>query len=234
MALISGKPMNNNKLFLDERLVQNICSLCGEVTPDTKEHVIPRVFLEKPFPKELPTTLSCLECNNSYSKDEQYLACLIECVISGSTDPNKIARERISKTLRRDFRLRKMLENKKIESIEGRISFSIDKTRVENVLVKLARTHLFYLINEINLKDPKDLTYNPIINLSPKEKNQFFENKGYLYPEIGTRLFSELVKKNNFNWHIIQDGFYQFLIEIAENVSVKILIRNYLACTITW
>lgn len=158
--------MNNNKLFLDERLVQNICSLCGEViTPDTKitkEHVIPRVFLEKPFPKELPTTLSCLKCNNSYSIDEQYLACLIECVISGTTDPNKIVRKRISRTLEKDVKLRKMLENKKIESNEGRISFSIDnidKRRIENVLVKLARTHLFYLINEINLKDPKDLIY---------------------------------------------------------------------------
>src|SRR5258708_5405206 len=47
------------------------CVYCGgEAT--TKDHVIPRCFLEKPFPPNLPTVPSCRKCNQGYSKDEEY------------------------------------------------------------------------------------------------------------------------------------------------------------------
>jgi hypothetical protein len=163
--------------FVDERLNYNICSLCGNHKPDSKEHVIPKAFLEKPFPENLPTTISCRNCNESYSKDEQYLACLIECVICGTTDPNKIQRKRISRTLEKSKGLRKILQNNKIISDKGDISYNIDSERVENVLIKLARTHLFYYINEINYNKPSILKYEPIINFSSKEKKCFLKMK---------------------------------------------------------
>lgn len=165
-------------LFVDERLKYNICSLCGNSEPDSKEHVIPKVFLEEPFPNDLPTTISCRRCNESYSKDEQYLACLIECVICGTTDPNRIERKRISRTLKNSPGLKKMLQNNKIISDKGDISYNIDSARVENVLIKLARAQLFYYINEINYKKPLLIKYEPIINFSSEEKTLFFKNEG--------------------------------------------------------
>lgn len=219
--------------FADERLKYNICSLCGNPDPDSKEHVIPKVFLEEPFPKNLPTTISCRKCNESYSKDEQYLACLIECVISGTTDPDKIERKKISRTLKNSSGLRKMLKNDKTSN-KGDIFFTIDSKRVENVLIKLARAHLFYYINEINYEHPEILKYEPIINFTSEEKTLFFKNEGYLYPEIGSRYFISSIEEN-IDWHIIQEDSYQFLIESKSNlITVKILIRNYLACIITW
>ena len=36
------------------------------------------------YPYDLPTVEVCGECNNGFSKDEDYLVALIACVISGS------------------------------------------------------------------------------------------------------------------------------------------------------
>ena len=220
--------------FVDKRLNYNICSLCGNPKPDSKEHVIPKVFLEKPFPNDLPTTISCRKCNENYSKDEQYLACLIECVICGTTDPNKIERKRISRTLKKSPNLRKMLENNKTITDKGDIFFNIDSARVENVLIKLARAHLFHYINEINYEKPLFLKYEPIINFSPKEKALFLKNEGKLYPELGSRYFISSIEKN-IDWHIIQRDSFKFLIEVKSDYNtVKFLIRNYLACIVAW
>ena len=61
----------------------------------------------------------------------------------------------------------------------------------------------------------------------------FFQNESTLYPEVGSRYFISTIEKN-IDWHIIQEGSYQFLIESKSNqITVKILIRNYLACIIS-
>ncbi len=33
---------------------------------------------------------ACRKCNNDFSIDEEYLGCLLECVIAGSTAPEKL------------------------------------------------------------------------------------------------------------------------------------------------
>jgi hypothetical protein len=47
------------------------CVYCGRQAT-TKDHVVPRCLLEKPYPPNLPTVPSCRACNQSYSKDEEY------------------------------------------------------------------------------------------------------------------------------------------------------------------
>ena len=91
--------MDPNQLFADERYSM-YCVFCGNV-PTTREHAASKTLLDDPLPDNLPIVGSCHECNNGFSSDEQYLACLLDCIISGSTDADKMQWTKTAATLRR-------------------------------------------------------------------------------------------------------------------------------------
>ena len=78
--------------FGDDRQ-KGFCVHCGR-PPETQDHAPPKVFLDMPYPQHRPTLPSCLKCNNGFSADEEYLACFVECVVCGTTDPEKLTREK--------------------------------------------------------------------------------------------------------------------------------------------
>jgi hypothetical protein len=52
------------------------CIHCGG--PDeTRDHSPSKVFLDEPYPENLPVCPSCLQFNNTLSIDEEYLACFL-------------------------------------------------------------------------------------------------------------------------------------------------------------
>lgn len=85
------------KLFVDDRLMGR-CVYCG-TTPDTRDHCPSKVLLDEPYPDNLPVVEACLACNQSFSLDEQYVACFLECVMCGSTDPAALNRRNIQRIL---------------------------------------------------------------------------------------------------------------------------------------
>ena len=85
------------------------CAFCGGET-GTRDHCPSRVFLDAPYPDNLPVVPACSACNGSFSEDEEYLACLISCVLAGSTDPDAVPREKIKKILDRKSALRARIE----------------------------------------------------------------------------------------------------------------------------
>ena len=60
--------MRQIKEFTDERL-RGFCAYCGGPA-ETRDHVPPRVFLDKPYPSNLPVVSACRECNEDISMDE--------------------------------------------------------------------------------------------------------------------------------------------------------------------
>jgi hypothetical protein len=44
----------------------------------TDDRMPSRVFLDRPFPQNLPVSPACDKCNESLSCDEEYLACVLE------------------------------------------------------------------------------------------------------------------------------------------------------------
>lgn len=83
--------------FMDERH-RGGCAYCG-TKPDTRDHVPSRVLLDEPYPLNLPTVDACEDCNASFSRDEQYIACLIDAVVSGSAQPEEVRREKVKRLL---------------------------------------------------------------------------------------------------------------------------------------
>ena len=73
---------------------------CGAAT-DTNAYIPSKVLLDQPYPDDLPGVTACFSCNNGFSLDEEYLACFIECVICGSTDPKTLRRTKVQAIMRR-------------------------------------------------------------------------------------------------------------------------------------
>ncbi len=117
--------MEQLRNLADSRLV-NGCVYCGG-PEETRDHVPSRVFLDLPYPENLPVVSACSSCNNSFSQDEEYLACLIESVIVGSTDPDKIRRLKVANIYRRAPALRAKIEAAKCPLSEHREQFYLER-----------------------------------------------------------------------------------------------------------
>jgi hypothetical protein len=100
--------MDQLRSFTDNRLI-NGCIYCGG-PEETRDHVPSCVFLDHPLPENLPIVGACRSCNNGFSLDEEYVACLIESAVAGLTDPEIIRRPGVANILRRTPGLRARIE----------------------------------------------------------------------------------------------------------------------------
>lgn len=111
----------------------DICVYCGG-TPETRDHVPSKVLLDEPFPDDLPAVPACRACNHSFSADEEYLACLLECIVCCTTDPQALQRKKISDALMANPRLRHRID----KAQEGRLNWRPEAASIRNDVLKLA------------------------------------------------------------------------------------------------
>jgi hypothetical protein len=221
----------------DERQTAR-CSFCGGET-GTRDHCPSRVLLNEPYPENLPVVPACSACNARFSSDEQYLACLISCVLAGSTDPAKIIRPKICRILLETPKLRARIEQSRLESADG-IIFQPEQERVVNVVTKLARGHALYELNEPRIDAPSVVWFKPLSLMSKTERYEFesSSNTGLsVWPEVGSRAMQRVVECNpslGYPWLTVQDGLYRFHASVDSGVSVRIIIHEYLACHVQW
>ena len=229
--------MRQIKTFSDSRL-DTQCAYCGNF-PDTRDHVPSKILLEKPFPENIPVVPSCLECNNGFSLDEEYFACLIECLISGTTNLDGLSREGIVKILKRKTKLKARLDNAFINE-NGESYFKIESERIENVILKLAYGHAKFENSETQFDKPEHIAFVPIETLTEDEQNSFFSvTELQKTPEVGSRAMQNLyITQDGIpidNWIMVQEGIYQYSVTpTIGNLKVRMLIWNYLACEVVW
>lgn len=231
--------MDPKKLFFDERLT-GFCVYCG-ATPSTRDHVPSKVLLDEPYPSNLPVVLACEKCNNGFSKDEQYLACFVECVINGSTDQTLIKREKIQRNLCDNPALRSLIDSSKRIDDKGNTYWIPDINRIMNVIVKLARGHAVFECSEPQLDEPEYISLMPFAKMSDDQIELFNTppvERGW--PEIGSRAFCQIVVADNqiFNlrngWLVVQEERYRYLVSYSEGMKVRIVLSEYLACEVGW
>jgi hypothetical protein len=223
--------------FGDERTL-GMCAFCGGST-GTRDHCPSRVFLDKPYPENLPVVPACSTCNSSFSSDEEYLACLISCVISGSTIPEMMPREKIAKTLERKPSLKARIEQAKSQNGEGTV-FHPELDRVTSIITKLARGHALYELHEACLNTPSHIEITPITLMNPTER-EAFESSGSsnicVWPEVGSRMMQRLATGAGLTengWINVQPERYRYNAMVAPDVEVRIVIHEYLACRVIW
>lgn len=233
----------------DSRLALG-CVYCG-AAEDTREHVPSRVFLDSPYPENLPVVGACRPCNNGFSMDEEYVACLIEAVISGTTDTAAMRRPGIVKTLQRSPGLRQRIEAARIVGPAG-VSFGVEPDRIRRVLVKLAVGHAVYELAQECRAEPVSVWWRPIDLLTAQERDEFdAPDVVQLFGEVGSRgmqrlrvleimMVSEsgqpLTQQMILNdWVEVQPGRYRYhSSDDGGVVCVRMVIGEYLAGEVMW
>jgi hypothetical protein len=241
--------MDQLRDYADERLVHG-CIYCGGQEA-TREHAPSKVFLDAPFPENLSVVFACRSCNNGFSPDEEYIACLIESVIAGTTDPEKIQRTSIAKILARSPALRARIEKAKYQ-IDGRTHFIEEENRVRNVLIKLAMGHAVFELSQICRDEPTSIWWSPLEQLTEDVYETFHSaHVTHLLGEVGSRGMqrqyvvqlpsqgehgnSSALRLIATDWVDVQDQRYRYLaIHESEGVCIRIVIREYLACEVLW
>lgn len=226
--------------FGDDRN-KGACVHCGGPN-ETRDHGPSVVFLDTPLPPDLPASPSCASCNQGFSNEEAYLACLLECVMAGSTDPDQIEREKIAALMRRRPALVAELSGLRREE-EGKTIFSFDRERVERVILKLARCHVAFELNEPRTDDPEYVWFTPLSTMSQEARDAFEGgDEGGLagWPEVGSRamqrllIFDDAAFLDDDGWLEVQEGRYRFRPFADGDVGVRIVLREYLACEVRW
>lgn len=222
----------------DKRQVM-ACVYCGGLT-ETRDHVPSKVLLDSPFPENLPVVPACARCNQSFSSDEEYLACLLECVLCGSTEPEKIQRSNVRRILQDKPSLRARIQNAIFSDDQGRTTFTVEQERAKNVILKLARGHCAYELNEIQRDEPSSFMMLPLATLSQAQREHFESVPGGpigVWPEVGSRSFQRLLIADDAyhaGWLTVQEGRYRVLVQGEAGVIVRIVLFEYLACEIIW
>lgn len=213
------------------------CAFCGGLT-ENKDHCPSLVFLDKPYPDNLQKVLSCLDCNESFSKDEEYMACLLEAVIAGSADPEKIGRKKIQRSLQNQSLLKKRISSSMIVQDDGSVFFRPDEKRFINVITKLAKGHCLFYLNEPHFSSPDYISIKPFPMMSAKER-EFFESPTNidLLPEVGSRAMQNIIEGSSDilgGWVVVQPDRYRYTWNSKNGITIKIVIREYLAASVTW
>lgn len=227
--------MQHLENFGDQRQL-GWCVYCGG-DGDTRDHVPSKVFMDEPYPANLPVVASCQGCNSGFSLDEEYLACVIECVLAGSSDPEAVERQKIRRALVRKPALATRIVEGLMQGEDSPV-FRVDPSRVRNVILKLARGHAAFKLNEPQLDEPVSVSFLPLPLLSAEALEAFeVPPRGAMLPEVGSRALQRLFFGTGLAancWVKVQEGRYRFLAVQSPGVVVRIVLSEYLVGEVIW
>lgn len=232
--------MDPRKLPIDERL-KNRCVFCGGQS-ETKDHCPSKVLLDDPLPENLPVVESCLQCNNGFSLDEEYIACFVESVITGTVDPELVTRPKVRKIYSRKYNLSQQISDS-CETLEnGDLIWYPELARFEHICLKLARGHLAFELSDIITEKPESIDIFPLSILDEASLFKFeLSGMGEIrgWPELGSRAFHRAVGAKPYHnqygpWIDVQPKRYRYTVDESGGVTVRAVLSEYLAFEITW
>jgi hypothetical protein len=113
------------------------CVYCG-AHADTRDHVPPKLLLEKPLPPNLLTVPSCWKCNNGCSDDARYVRDALHLVGFGEISREKTAPGGVvARSLEHSPLLGKKMNQARVAGEDGRILFQPALDRFSGVMVKI-------------------------------------------------------------------------------------------------
>jgi len=171
-----------------------------------------------------------------FSADEEYLACLLSCVVAGSTDPSALDREKVRRILEDKPPLRARLEQARRDTPHG-LEWAAEVQRAESVIRKLAQGHALHELGEPRHDAPTELVVRPLPTLSDSEREWFeVPAPAPVWPEVGSRAMQRMVLGDEaaFGWIQVQDGRYRFNACISGGIEIRIVIHEYLAGYCRW
>lgn len=214
--------------FSDERLRGN-CTYCNAI-PTTRDHIPSKVFLSKPYPSNLQVVPAGEACNNTFSKDELFLAFLIDYLIMLASPSS----DALMDLIKERYSIYDSLESRVFDCItkdsDGRFSIKLENSRIENVLLKFAACHMFYETGTKMFNPPSHLTYWFLRQMTSNLLYEFNNPaEDPIFPELGSRLMQRIFAERN-SWITIQEGKYRYYINAGTTCYVRLAIREFLFC----
>ncbi len=213
------------------------CAFCSGET-GTRDHCPSRVFLDEPYPKNLPVVPACSKCNAGFSLDEEYFACFISCVIAGTTNPDEIPREKTKRLLAEKPLLRARIDKARAVS-NGRTVFQPEHDRISGVVIKLAQGHALFELHESCARRPDNFACVPLELMGEQERFEFENPQGSeVWPEVGSRAMQRLVElgpgTQRSGWLEVQPDRYRYHASIGSGIEIRIVIHEYIGCLVWW
>lgn len=235
-----GPPASKMRQWPDEGDTRNkgFCVHCGGAD-ETRDHNPSKVLLDDPLPENLPVASCCKACNAGFSDDEEYVACLLECVIAGQVDPGHIIRPAIARTLAGNKRLQREILAARREQ-DGQILWDPDLVRLKRIAIKLARGLVDFELNEPQLHEPDEVAILPLLLMADDHRGAFEGKTGgmALWPEIGSRAFHRVVvgPEDSFvnGWIVVQQDRFRYRVTQEDGMRVRMVLREYLALDVVW
>jgi hypothetical protein len=121
--------------------------------------------------------------------------------------------------------------------LQGVPHFAVEQARVRNVVLKLARGHALFELNEPQLKEPSNVVYAPLSQWDVSTRDEF--ERPPLYgpsPEVGSRAMQRMLMSEDFaaEWIVVQPQRYRYLAFVGSNLVVRVVLSEYLACEVVW
>lgn len=229
--------MEPRQKFINFRMT-GTCVYCGG-PPETRDHVPSKVLLDEPYPDNLPVVKCCEACNTGFSSDEQYLACFLECVVAGSTLPNRVVRSKVARILAESPLLASQIAASEFEGTTSPQLWKPDTKRFRKVVLKLVRGHVAFELKLPRIEEPSWFDFFPIITMTDHDVKLFLNPpQKPMLPEVGSRALARVCKQFEEiqldHWRVLQPGRYQYFVSLADGLLVRILLRGYLACEARW
>ena len=242
--------MKRTRAHSDRRL-RNVCAQCGRALRKnnrSSDHAPSKCLLCKPdesadrqYPTNPPVTYTCRECNEHFSKDEQYFSMFLNCLLAGSTEPDVHAEPRVQRALKQQSRLRARIEAaKRSQILDGEVllTWSPELTRVHRVVVKNARGHAFYESGQPILEEPERVWALPLAQMTEAQRLDFKTGRPGVatWPEVGSRMMQRLVTgvDTDNGWVVVQPSVYRYRVEHDDGLVVRAILRDYLATEVYW
>ena len=201
-------------------------------------------LLRKPRPQHLPVVTICRECNNGFSRDEQYSVTFLSCVLSGSSDPQAQQSASAARALAESAALRAMIERSRTEyktqAGYTRVVWNPDMDRIKRVILKNARGHAFFEYGEPMLELPAAIWACPLERLTDDERRDFegLQEAGgvAVWPEVGSRMMTRILTGEDMigDWVVVQDGIYRYSVQQTGGLRVRSVLSEYLATEVQW
>jgi len=198
-------------------------------------------LLDDPLPANLPVVPACVICNRGFALDEEYLACFLDCVLAGTTEPEHVRRPRVQQALRHSARLAEQIAASRRFTPGGAILWTPDIARVQSVVLKLARGHALYELGTDQLDAPESVVCLPLLAMGADAREAFEQSQvGGLngWPEIGSRAFLRAAGVSPYadqggHWIEVQEGRYRYAVD-SDGAIVRIVLAEYLGCAVEW
>lgn len=208
---------------------ERICCYCGGWA-DTVDHVPSKVFLDKPYPDNLPVVPCCKKCNEQFSFDEEYVAVLFECVKWQTFDPNLFIREKVRKIVEHNPAILKTVRGTILPLLDGHFVIDLNNARLNKVLTKLIAGHLRYEgLDQWFTHDGLEISFYQDIHVNREFYKQFHSPIfSGLLPEVGCRTMVTLVSNEMVGspWLTVQPDIYEYCVA-SNNSEVRIIFGDF-------